>query len=109
MLELHILSVASEKKIALALRNRAHKFSRSGDEPRRKGLFCRPESVHARACDTSRTELSSDDCRKHMTAKLDLDGNKRMDRFFNEWVYGTKGACVQIEYALLPEGNGSMR
>ncbi len=27
---------------------------------------------------------------KHMTPGMDLDGNRRMDWFFNEWVYGTE-------------------
>jgi len=43
---------------------------------------------------------------KHMTAKLDLDGNKRMDWFFNEWVYGTEVPAYKMKYTLLPEGNG---
>ena len=27
---------------------------------------------------------------KHMTPEMDVEGNHRIDWFFNEWVYGTE-------------------
>jgi len=37
---------------------------------------------------------------KHMTRQMDLDGNGRMDWFFNEWVYGIEIPSYQFEYQL---------
>ena len=35
---------------------------------------------------------------KHMTQQMDLDGNHRMDWFFNQWVYGTELPSYKFEY-----------
>jgi hypothetical protein len=35
---------------------------------------------------------------KHMTPQMDLDNNKRMDWFFNQWVYGTEVPAYRFEY-----------
>jgi hypothetical protein len=35
---------------------------------------------------------------KHMTKAMDLDGNGRLDWFFNEWVYGTQVPRYHFEY-----------
>ena len=45
---------------------------------------------------------------KHMTPDMDLDGNKRMDWFFNEWVYGTEMPRYRFEYTLTPDGSGAI-
>ncbi|HXG91134.1 MAG TPA: carboxypeptidase regulatory-like domain-containing protein [Blastocatellia bacterium] len=45
---------------------------------------------------------------KHMTPKMDLDGNKRMDWFFNEWVYGTDVPRYKLEYTLTPDSDGKV-
>lgn len=37
---------------------------------------------------------------RHMTEEMDLDGNGRMDWFFNEWVYGTEVPSYRLEYHL---------
>jgi hypothetical protein len=37
---------------------------------------------------------------------MDLDGNHRMDWFFNEWVYGTDVPAYQLEYSIAPSGDG---
>ena len=37
---------------------------------------------------------------KYMTKHMDLDGNGRMDWFFNEWVYGTEIPSYRFEYQL---------
>lgn len=41
---------------------------------------------------------------KHMTKEMDLDGNKRMDWFFDEWVYGTEMPSYRFDYAINSEG-----
>ena len=43
---------------------------------------------------------------KHMTPEMDLDNNKRMDWFFNEWVYGTEVPRYQLDYTLTAGGDG---
>jgi hypothetical protein len=37
---------------------------------------------------------------KHMKPQMDLDGNHRMDWFFNAWVYGTELPSYSLEYSL---------
>jgi aminopeptidase N len=37
---------------------------------------------------------------KHMTAQMDLEGNKRMDWFFRQWVYGTEVPRYNFTYQL---------
>jgi hypothetical protein len=37
---------------------------------------------------------------KHMKPSMDLDGNKRMDWFFAEWVYGTELPSYSLEYSM---------
>jgi len=37
---------------------------------------------------------------KHMSKDMDLDGNQRLDWFFNEWVYGTEIPSYRFEYQL---------
>jgi hypothetical protein len=41
-----------------------------------------------------------------MTKDMDLDGNQRMDWFFNEWVYGTEIPSYKFEYQLSADGTG---
>ena len=41
---------------------------------------------------------------KFMTKQMDLDGNGRMDWYFNEWVYGTEMPTYRFEYQLSPDG-----
>ncbi|HEY6332671.1 MAG TPA: carboxypeptidase regulatory-like domain-containing protein [Blastocatellia bacterium] len=44
---------------------------------------------------------------KHMTRDMDLDGNGKMDWFFNEWVYtGTEIPDYKLEYRLDPADKG---
>ena len=43
---------------------------------------------------------------KHMTPAMDLDGNRRMDWFFNQWVYGTELPRYKLEYAVTAEADG---
>jgi aminopeptidase N len=45
---------------------------------------------------------------KHMTPRMDLDENKRMDWFFNDWVYGTELPRYRIEYTLATETDGKV-
>jgi hypothetical protein len=43
-----------------------------------------------------------------MTPAMDLDGNKRMDWFFNEWVYGTEVPAYKLQYKLTPDSDGKL-
>jgi aminopeptidase N len=42
---------------------------------------------------------------KHMTQPMDLDGNHRMDWFFNEYVYGTDLPRYHFESSVKPDGD----
>ncbi|HVF49957.1 MAG TPA: carboxypeptidase regulatory-like domain-containing protein [Pyrinomonadaceae bacterium] len=37
---------------------------------------------------------------KHMTPEMDLAGNRTMDWFFNQWVYGTEMPSYRLEYQI---------
>ncbi|MGH9541558.1 MAG: hypothetical protein ACRD2H_06715 [Terriglobales bacterium] len=41
-----------------------------------------------------------------MTPQMDLDGNHRMDWFFNEYVYGTGAPRVHFSYRIVPNAQG---
>jgi Peptidase family M1 domain len=43
---------------------------------------------------------------KHMSPAMDLDGNHRMDWFFNEYVYGTDLPAYHFEGVAQPSGDG---
>ena len=43
---------------------------------------------------------------KHMKPALDLEGNKRMDWFFREWVYGTELPSYLLDYSVTPDEGG---
>ena len=40
---------------------------------------------------------------KHMTPKMDLAGNKKLDWFFLQWVYGKEVPRYKLEYNLTPQ------
>lgn len=45
---------------------------------------------------------------KHMIPDMDLDGNHRMDWFFNEWVYGTDIPTYQFSYEMGKNEQGNV-
>ena len=45
---------------------------------------------------------------KHMSPNMDLDGNKKMDWFFRQYVYGTDLPSYQFEYSLSETGGKTM-
>ena len=45
---------------------------------------------------------------KHMTPEMDLDGNHRLDWFFNEYVYGTALPSYKIDYNFGKDANGDV-
>lgn len=46
---------------------------------------------------------------KHMTRLMDLQGNHRLDWFFNEWVYGTDIPKYHFEYQVTPAEAGKFK
>jgi hypothetical protein len=42
---------------------------------------------------------------KHMIPRMDMEGNKKMDWFFNQWVYGTEIPRYKLDYTLTPESD----
>ncbi|MGB9488835.1 MAG: hypothetical protein WCA92_00095, partial [Terriglobales bacterium] len=45
---------------------------------------------------------------KHMTHEMDIDGNHRLDWFFNEYVYGTALPSYKMTYAFGKDPNGEV-
>jgi hypothetical protein len=43
---------------------------------------------------------------KHMLEKMNLAGDKKMDWFFMQWVYGTEIPRYRLDYTLTPEADG---
>jgi aminopeptidase N len=46
---------------------------------------------------------------RHMNADMDIDGNHRMDWFFNQYVYGVGIARYEFKYSLQPQGDKSCK
>jgi len=46
---------------------------------------------------------------KHMSKLMDIEGNGRLDWFFNEWVYGTAVPRYHFEYQLTPADGGKVK
>jgi hypothetical protein len=46
---------------------------------------------------------------KHMTKNMDLQGNGRLDWFFDEWVYGTQVPRYKFAYELNPAPEGKTK
>ena len=45
---------------------------------------------------------------KHMTPEMDLEGNRRLDWFFNEYVYGTALPTYKMAYTFEKDANGDV-
>jgi aminopeptidase N len=45
---------------------------------------------------------------KHMTPAMDLEGNKRLNWFFAEWVHGTEIPRYKFSYTISPEPSGGV-
>ena len=45
---------------------------------------------------------------KHMTPPMDLDGNHKMDWFFNDYVYGTQLPTYRLDYTFKPDPSGDI-
>ncbi|MGH9840984.1 MAG: carboxypeptidase regulatory-like domain-containing protein [Blastocatellia bacterium] len=56
--------------------------------------------------DNASTESFKAVVEKHMTPQMDLEGNKRMDWFFQQWVYGTEVPRYRLDYSLTPDADG---
>jgi hypothetical protein len=46
---------------------------------------------------------------KHMSKLMDLEGNHRLDWFFDEWVYGTQVPRYHFEYQVSPADGGKVK
>jgi aminopeptidase N len=46
---------------------------------------------------------------KHMNKAMDLQGNGRLDWFFDEWVYGTQVPRYQFAYQVTPADGGKVK
>jgi len=62
--------------------------------------------VRAYSGQAATTEDFKSTVEKHMTAGMDLDGNHKMDWFFNQYVYGTQLPSYKFDYNLEPGPDG---
>jgi hypothetical protein len=56
---------------------------------------------------TASTEEFKQIVEKHMLPHMNLDGNGKMDWFFNQWVYGTEVPKYKMTYSLTPQGSNA--
>ncbi len=75
-----------------------------GDEPFRQMMT---DFAQTYAGKNATTEDFKATVEKHMTASMDLDGNHRLDWFFNEYVYGTAMPTYNFQGSFSPGPNGT--
>ena len=78
---------------------------KTGDQPFREMM---QDFVKTYANKPATTEDFKAMVEKHMTGDMDLDGNHRMDWFFNEYVYGTALPSYQFQSSFDKDGNGDV-
>jgi hypothetical protein len=54
------------------------------------------------------TQSFQETVERHMTPEMNLDGNGKMDWFFEQWVYGTEIPSYQLDYSLHPQSDGTV-
>ncbi|WP_348265161.1 M1 family aminopeptidase [Telmatobacter sp. DSM 110680] len=64
------------------------------------------ESHRAKAASTESFKAIAE---KHMSKTMDLQGNGRLDWFFDEWVYGTQVPRYHFEYQVTPAEGGKVK
>jgi len=64
------------------------------------------ESHQGRAASTESFKKIAD---KHMSKVMDLQGNGRLDWFFDEWVYGTQVPRYHFDYQVSPGDGGKVK
>ncbi|HVI10522.1 MAG TPA: M1 family aminopeptidase, partial [Candidatus Binatia bacterium] len=67
------------------------------------------EFVEAHRDRPATTESFKAIAQKHMTKLMDLQGNGRLDWFFDEWVYGTQIPRYKFEYQTTPAEGGKIK
>jgi len=76
---------------------------KTGDQP---FIDMMKDFVKTYSNDNASTESFKAIVEKHMTPQMDLDGNHKMDWFFNQWVYGTEVPHYKFTYTLTPTPDG---
>ena len=62
--------------------------------------------VKSRFNENASTESFKQVVERHMTPSMDIDQNRKMDWFFNEWVYGSEIPSYKLEYSIEQENTG---
>ncbi|MBI1898936.1 MAG: hypothetical protein HYS04_20750 [Acidobacteria bacterium] len=75
--------------------------AKSGDESFRTMMH---DFVETHLHKNASTESFKAVVEKHLKPGMDLDGNGRLDWFFNQWVYGTGIPRYKFDYTLAPAG-----
>jgi aminopeptidase N len=80
--------------------------SRNGDQNFKAMMHDFVNTYRGKAATTEEFKAMVD---KHMTPDMDAEGNKKMDWFFNEYVYGTQLPTYKLDYANFEaDTNGGM-
>jgi aminopeptidase N len=66
------------------------------------------EFTRTHANQPASTEDFKEALEKHMTREMDVDGNHKMDWFFNEFVYGTEYPSYKFEHSFSRDANGDV-
>lgn len=77
--------------------------SRAGDQPFKETMRDFVNTYRGKSASTEEFKMMVE---KHMTRGMDLDGNHKMDWFFNQYVYGTGIAQYSFHTTLEPTPDG---
>src|SRR5208283_4706795 len=75
--------------VLLMLRSLLYNDQGSGDEHDQAFIDMMHDFMQSHRDSPASTESFKAIAEKHMTKQMNLQGNGRLDWFFNEWVYGT--------------------
>jgi Peptidase family M1 domain len=79
--------------------------NRTGDQPFKEMM---QDFVKTYSGKTATTEDFKAMVEKHMTPEMDADSNKKMDWFFNEYVYGTQLPSYKMDSSFGTDANGDV-
>src|SRR5467141_4276909 len=91
------------------LRSLMHADIGSGGDPDQAFIDMMHDFMERHRDTPASTESFKAVAEKHMTKKMDLQQNGRLDWFFREWVWGTHVPRYNFKYEVQPAGSGKFR
>ena len=93
--------------VLLMLQSMMYNDEASGGNPNQAFIDMMHDFISSHQKAPASTESFKAIVEKHLPKELDLQGNRRMDWFFHEWVYGTLVPRYQFKYDVQPgDGKG---